>query len=38
VAAREAVFDRLQWQVAELRMHLDKAAEANAVMARGLSA
>jgi len=32
-AAREAVLDRLQWQLAELRESLDKIAVANAIMA-----
>jgi hypothetical protein len=36
VAAREAMFDRLQWQ-AELRTHLDRLAAANAAMAAELS-
>jgi hypothetical protein len=36
-AAREAMFDRLQWQVAELRTHLDRLAAANAIMAVELS-
>ena len=30
IAAREAVLDRLQWQVAELRANLEKIAQANA--------
>ena len=34
--AREAI-DRLQWQVAELRTHLDRLAAANAIMAQELS-
>jgi hypothetical protein len=38
VAAREAVFDRLRWQVAELRTHLDRLAAANAAMAAELGA
>ena len=36
MAAREAVFDRLAYQLAELRGALDRAAKANAVMAREL--
>jgi hypothetical protein len=32
-----AVFDRLAWQVAELRTHLDRLAAANAIMAAELS-
>jgi hypothetical protein len=32
-AAREAVLDRLAYQLAELRACLDRAAQANAVMA-----
>ena len=32
-AAREAVFARLDWQLAELRACIDRAAMANAVMA-----
>jgi hypothetical protein len=36
VAAREAALDRLTWQVAELRTHLDKLAAANAAMAAEL--
>jgi hypothetical protein len=32
-----AVLDRLQWQVAELRTHLDRLAAANAIMAVELS-
>jgi hypothetical protein len=36
-AAREAVLDRLQWQIAELRVNLDKIAVANAVMAAELN-
>jgi hypothetical protein len=35
-AAREAVLDRLQWQLAELRANLDKLAQANAAMAAEL--
>jgi hypothetical protein len=31
------VLDRLQWQLAELRTHLDKIAEANAAMAAELN-
>jgi hypothetical protein len=34
---REAVLDRLQWQLAELRTHLDRLAAANAIMAVELS-
>jgi hypothetical protein len=37
-AAREAVLDRLQWQLAELRVSLDRCAAANAAMAAELSA
>ena len=37
-AAREAMFDRLAWQVAELRAHLDRLAAANAAMAAELGA
>jgi hypothetical protein len=33
LAAREAVLDRLQWHIAELRASLDKIAAANAAMA-----
>lgn len=36
-AAREAVLDRLAYQLAELRGCLDRAAAANAVMARELA-
>ncbi len=36
-AARDAVFDRLAYQLAELRACLDRAAAAHAVMARELS-
>ena len=36
VAAREAVLDRLAWQIAELRANLDKMAVANAAMAAAL--
>ena len=32
-AAREAMLDRLEWQLAELRACIDRAAMANAVMA-----
>jgi len=32
-AAREAVLDRLQWQMAELRANLDRCAVAHAAMA-----
>jgi len=32
-AAREAVFDRLAWQLAELRANLDRCAVAHAAMA-----
>ena len=32
MAAREAVLDRLAWQLAELRASLDKIAVANAAM------
>jgi len=35
-AAREAVLDRLAWQIAELRANLDKCAVAHAAMAREL--
>jgi hypothetical protein len=38
VAAREAVLDRLQWQLAELRANLDRCAVAHAAMAVELSA
>jgi hypothetical protein len=38
MAAREAVLDRLQWQIAELRASLDRCAVANAAMAVELSA
>jgi hypothetical protein len=31
------VLDRLQWQVAELRTHLDRLAAANAIFARELA-
>jgi hypothetical protein len=34
--AREAVLDRLIWQVAELQGHLDRLAAANAIMAQEL--
>jgi hypothetical protein len=37
LAARAAVLDRLEWQVAELRAHLDRAAAFNAAMAAELS-
>jgi hypothetical protein len=37
MAAREAVLDRLQWQLAELRASLDKIASANAAMAAELN-
>jgi hypothetical protein len=37
LAHAAAVLDRLQWQVAELRTHLDRLAAANAVMAAELS-
>jgi hypothetical protein len=33
LAARNAVLDRLEWQLAELRGHLDRCAAAQAVMA-----
>jgi hypothetical protein len=36
-AAREALLDRLQWQLAELRASLDKIAVANAAMATELA-
>ena len=36
VAAREAVLDRLAWQLAELRANLDKCAVAHAAMAAEL--
>jgi hypothetical protein len=36
VAAREAVLDRLAWQIDSLRANLEKAAAWNAVMAREL--
>jgi len=36
-AAREAVLDRLQWQLAELRASLDRCAVAHEAMARELS-
>jgi hypothetical protein len=36
-AAREAVFDRMAWQLGELRTHLDRLAAFNAVMAEELS-
>jgi hypothetical protein len=36
VAARAAVLERLAWQMAELRVNLDKIAVANAAMAREL--
>jgi hypothetical protein len=38
MAAREAVLDRLAWQIAELRASLDKMAVANAAMAAELAA
>jgi hypothetical protein len=37
-AAREAMLDRLAWQLAELRVALERAAEEHAVMARELAA
>jgi hypothetical protein len=37
LAAREAVVDRLAWQLAELRANLDKMAVANAAMAAALN-
>jgi hypothetical protein len=37
-AAKEAVLDRLQWQLAELRASLDRCAAVNAAMAAELSA
>jgi hypothetical protein len=37
MAAREAVVDRLAWQMAELRANLDKMAVANAAMAAALN-
>jgi hypothetical protein len=37
VAAREAVLNRLHWQLAELRANLDKIAVANAAMAAALN-
>ena len=37
LAAREAVLDRLAWQIAELRAGLDKIAVANAAMAAELN-
>ena len=37
VAAREAVLDRLAWQIAELRASLDRCAIAHAVMAAELN-
>ena len=36
IAGREAVFDRLAWQLAELSASLDKIAMANALGAQGL--
>jgi hypothetical protein len=36
VATREAVFSRLEWQLAELRANIEKMAAANAIMAREL--
>jgi hypothetical protein len=36
MAAREAVLDRLQWQLAELRASLDRCAVAQAAMAAEL--
>jgi hypothetical protein len=33
-AAREVMFDRLQWQVAELKAHLNRCAAFHAAMAR----
>ena len=36
-AAREAVLDRLAWQIAELRVNLDKCAFAHAAMAAELN-
>jgi hypothetical protein len=38
VAAREAVLDRLAWQIAELRASLDQCAVAHAAMAAELAA
>jgi hypothetical protein len=37
IVAREAVLDRLQWQIESLRASLDKIAVANAVMAAELN-
>jgi hypothetical protein len=37
MAAREAVLDRLAWQLAELRANLDKIAVAQAAMAAELN-
>jgi hypothetical protein len=37
VAAREAVLDRLAWQIAELRASLEKMASAHAAMAAALN-
>jgi hypothetical protein len=37
MAAREAVLDRLQWQIAELRASLDKIVVASAAMAAELN-
>jgi hypothetical protein len=36
-SAREAVLDRLAWQIAELRVSLNKIAVANAAMAAALT-
>jgi hypothetical protein len=38
LAAREAVFDRMAWQVAELRESLDRAAAFNAIIGEVLGA
>jgi hypothetical protein len=37
IAAREAILDRLQWQIESLRASLDKIAVANAAMAAELT-
>ena len=37
IAAREAVLDRLQWQIVELRASLDRCAMTHAAMAAELS-
>jgi hypothetical protein len=38
LAARAAVFDRMQWQLSELRESLDRAAAANAMIGEVLGA